>query len=102
MIMTILAFASLPYAKAADGDPVVMKGLNLKGIGYREQELQQAKGSNFDSEDANGVPYVSFAGGTHIFIKGTGLNFAPEKNSIKLKSIEKNVEFMAPGLTEED
>ena len=80
-----------------------MDGMYLEGIGYREQELQVAKGKNFASEDATGVPYVSFAGGTHIFIKGVGLNFAPEKNTIKLKCVEiAGDEFTAPPLTEED
>jgi hypothetical protein len=44
----------------------------LEGIGYREQELQVSKGSLFESEEPNGIAYASFAGGTHIFIKGHG------------------------------
>lgn len=46
----------------------------LHGIGYREQELQQAKGVNFQSDDPTGISICSFAGGTHIFIKGVGLS----------------------------
>jgi len=49
----------------------------LEGIGYREQALQQAKGSKFSSEVAEGVNYASFAGNTNIFIKGHGLNENP-------------------------
>jgi hypothetical protein len=49
----------------------------LEGIGYREQALQQAKGANFESEDANGINYASFGGSTHIFIKGGGLEMNP-------------------------
>jgi hypothetical protein len=42
----------------------------LEGIGYREQELQAAKGTRFRSEAAAGVEYASLGGYTHIFIKG--------------------------------
>ena len=45
----------------------------LEGTGYREQELQQSKGANFATEVADGVEYVSYAGGTHIFVKGQNL-----------------------------
>lgn len=83
-------------------EPIKYEHLYLEGIGYREQELQLAKGTNFDSEEATGVPYVSFGGGTNIFIKGVGLNFSPEKNTVKFTSHEKQVSFMAPPLTEED
>jgi hypothetical protein len=41
---------------------------HLDGIGYREQELQIAKGTVFASESPTGVRDVSFAGATHIFI----------------------------------
>ena len=44
----------------------------LSGIGYREQELQVAKGSVFSSEAPTGVYHASFAGNTNIFIKGDG------------------------------
>lgn len=58
--------SNIPFAHAEE--PKKMTGMYLKGIGYREQELQVAKGTNFASETPTGVPYVSFAGGTHIFI----------------------------------
>ena len=83
-------------------EPIQYSGMYLEGIGYREQELQLAKGTNFESEDATGVPHVSFAGGTHIFIKGVGLNFSPEKNYVRFTSHEKEVSFFAPPLSEED
>jgi len=40
----------------------------IEAIGYREQTLQQAKGSFFQSEDGDGVYYASFGGGTNIWI----------------------------------
>jgi len=40
----------------------------LEGIGYREQALQQAKGSKFQSEGADGVTMASFGGGTNIWL----------------------------------
>ena len=49
-----------------------------EGIGYREQELQLAKGEMFSSEVPNGVKWASFNGGTHIFFKSPKLNPAPE------------------------
>lgn len=49
----------------------------LEGVGYREVALQQPKTSFFESEDANGINYASFAGGTNIFIKSPGLNENP-------------------------
>jgi hypothetical protein len=49
----------------------------LDGIGYREQELQLARGSFFESEDADGVSHASFAGGTTIYIKGVGFSDNP-------------------------
>jgi hypothetical protein len=52
-------------------------GFYLEGIGYREQALQQAKGASFESETPNGIPYASFGGDTHIFIKGGGLEMNP-------------------------
>ena len=51
--------------------PTVSAG--LFGAGYREQELQVAKGTTFNSEKPTGIPYASFAGDTNIFIKGDGL-----------------------------
>jgi hypothetical protein len=35
--------------------------------------LQQAKGSKFVSEDADGISLASFGGGTNIFVQGVGL-----------------------------
>lgn len=49
----------------------------LEGIGYREQALQQSKGQNFENEVPNGIAFASYAGGTHIFIKGSGLTENP-------------------------
>ena len=46
----------------------------LMGVGYREQELQQAKGATFAAENPEGVFHVSQAGNTNIFIKGQHLN----------------------------
>ena len=56
------------------------------GVGFREQELQLAKGTNFASEEPNGVKWASFSGGTHIFFKGDKLNLVPERNQIFLYS----------------
>jgi hypothetical protein len=61
-------------------------GYSLTGIGYREQELQTAKGTIFSNELAQGVKYVSMAGGTHIFIKSPDLNESPPMNMIVLYS----------------
>lgn len=61
-------------------------GFYLEGIGYREQALQQAKGTRFQSEDADGVEWASFGGGTHIFIKGEGLHENPQSNFVYLYS----------------
>jgi hypothetical protein len=60
----------------------------LKGVGYREQELQIAKGSKFQMEVPEGIPWATFAGGTHIFIEGSGLAEAPNANEILLESNE--------------
>jgi len=49
----------------------------LEGIGYREQALQQSKGQNFENEQPHGINYASYAGGTYIFIKGSGLTENP-------------------------
>lgn len=57
-------------------DPIDLRV--AKGVGYREQELQVAKGTNFASEVPNGVKWASFNGGTHIFFKSVKLNLAPE------------------------
>ena len=61
---------------------------HLDGVGYREQELQLAKGNLFQSEEAKGVLYASYGGGTHIFIKGVGLVDDPQSNSVLLFSNE--------------
>jgi len=49
----------------------------LKGIGYREMELQTSKNTKFSSEEATGITQASFGGGTNIFIKGTGFDENP-------------------------
>lgn len=54
----------------------------IEGLGYREQELQVAKGTLFASEDANGIPYASFGGGTNIFIKGVEFADDPQSNLV--------------------
>ena len=100
MAILMLSHERISYARAEE--PIKYPGLKLEGIGYREQELQVAKGTNFASEEPKGVNYVSFAGGTHIFIKGIGLNFDPEKNAVRFTSHEKQVSFLAPPLSEED
>ena len=74
----------------------------LEGIGYREQELQVSKGSFFESEEPNGVAYASFAGGTHIFMKGVGLADNPQSNDIILYSKEFDMEVPSFALTEDD
>jgi len=50
----------------------------------------------------SGVQWASFAGGTHIFIKGVGLADAPEGNSILLESNELSATIPGPPMTEED
>jgi len=74
----------------------------IQGIGYREQELQIAKGTKFASEDATGCPYVSFAGNTNIFIKGLGLADNPQSNAVVLFSQEFEMEIPSLPLTEDD
>ena len=71
----------------------------LTGIGYREQELQVAKTSMFSAENATGVAYASFAGGTHIFIKSSFLNDKVEQNSIILYSHDFQIDIPAPMLS---
>ena len=58
--------------------PNIKESKVAEGIGYREQELQLAKGKMFSSEVPNGVKWASFSGGTHIFFKSPKLNKAPE------------------------
>jgi len=74
----------------------------LYGLGYREQELQQAKGSRFTTDEPEGIAWASFAGGTNIFIYGYGLNPNPESNTIMLYSEELDKTIIAPTLTEDD
>ena len=68
--------------------PVVSARGHLEGIGYREQELQVAKTSQFATEDAKGVQLASMAGGQHIFIKGVGFDKEnPEAHTIAFYSL---------------
>jgi hypothetical protein len=72
------------------------------GIGYREQELQQASSALFSSNEANGIPQASFAGGTNIFIRGQQLDENPQSNTIIFHSAKYGVDIVAPLLTEDD
>lgn len=74
----------------------------LDGIGYREQELQQAKGTKFISEDAKGVAWASFGGGTNIFIRSAFLHDDPQSNVILMKSLDMDLTVQASRLTEDD
>lgn len=76
----------------------------LEGVGYREQELQVAKGTEFKSENATGVKYASWAGGTHIFVKGANLHDNPQSNFVQLQchQLFAGTTFTAPLLTEDD
>jgi hypothetical protein len=83
----------------------------LEGIGYREQELQVAKTTNFASEVPEGVKWASFAGSTHIFVKGVGLVVDnPEAHTIVLRATASwphtdaivGNEFYAPPMTQDD
>ena len=74
----------------------------MDGIGYREQALQQAKGERFENEDVLGIDTASFAGDTHIFIKGGGFDMNPQSNLVFLYSHEFEQTIMAPPLTEDD
>jgi len=94
VIMASLCFESVSATGNADG--------KLFGIGYREQELQVAKGLNFASESATGVKWASYAGGTNIFIKGDRLSDDPQSNTVVMKSVEFDMEVVAPRLTEDD
>jgi len=72
----------------------------LQGIGYREQELQVSKTTRFASEEATGVAWASYAGGTHIFIKGVGfVKENPEGHSLKFVSHEFGETIFAPPMT---
>jgi hypothetical protein len=75
----------------------------LEGIGFREQELQQAKGKKFISELPRGVTWSSFGGGTNTFLKGSGLADNPQSNLIVMMSPkDPKWEGLAPKLTEDD
>jgi hypothetical protein len=95
-MMIVILIASLydNFAKAQEG--------YLDGIGYREQELQVAKGTFFESEEATGVKYASFGGGTHIFIKGMGLADNAQSNTVVLYSTDFSMSVVSTPLTEED
>jgi hypothetical protein len=87
----------LVKANGVDGD------YYLEGIGYREQELQAAKGSRFASEEPTGVAWASLGGYTHIFIKGVGLVDNPQANFVLFRSHEfPGVTLSAPMLSEDD
>ena len=81
---------------------VLANSFYLDGIGYREQELQQAKGDFFQSEEANGIGYASFGGGTHIFIKGVGLAENAQSNTVVLYSVDFEQDVVSMPLTEDD
>jgi len=50
-----------------------------------------------------GVQHVSYAGDTHIFIKGVGLLESAQSHTVIMKSASfNNVEFTAPALSEDD
>ena len=53
----------------------------IKGIGYREQSLQQAKGEMIPT-GANGIEFASFGGGTHIFIESVHLSETIAQNQV--------------------
>lgn len=75
----------------------------LDGIGYREQALQQPKSAFFQSEDATGVEYASFNGGTNIFIKGPELNENPHANIVYFRAPEfSDTEIPGTPLNEDD
>lgn len=75
----------------------------IEGIGYREQELQVAKGTVFASEDANGIPYASFGGGTNIFIKGVEFADNAQSNLVIFDCTETFTKgAIGPKLTEDD
>jgi len=69
----------------ASGTPI---SFPIDGIGYREQELQVAKGTFFNSEEPKGVSHASFYGGTNIFVKGPMLAPNAQSNIIMMYSHE--------------
>lgn len=96
MLATLMAAQCINMVSAQEGE------FYLDGVGYREQELQIAKGTKFASEDATGCPYVSFGGGTNIFIKGIGLADNPQSNSVVMYSHDFEMEIPSLPLTEDD
>jgi hypothetical protein len=99
MLVTLVALNFTETVKAG----ALADQLYLEGIGYREQELQVAKGTKFASEEPNGVNWASFAGGTHIFIRGVGLDENPQSNTISFRSQENDqLVIPIPLLTEDD
>jgi len=100
MIIGFVALFDLASVNAAPNDK--LQSGKLFGVGYREQELQQAKSGKFDSEAVGVVEHASFAGGTNIFIKGTNLAMAPEANLIVMRSREFEEKFLAPMLNLDD
>jgi len=67
--------AFVPPQVRATRAPTILECLD--GIGYREQELQQAKGSRFSQEATDGISMASFGGGTNIFVQGEGIHDNP-------------------------
>jgi len=62
-----------------------------------------AKTTVFASEAANGVAYASYAGGTHIFIRGVGFVMDnPEAHTIMFESHEFGTKIQAPAMTQDD
>jgi len=101
MMLLMINLLAISPAKAA---PAISpaKGGGLAGIGYREQELQVAKGTTFNDENPTGIQYASFAGDTNIFIKGDGLVDGIQSNVVVMYSNDLKVEVVAPPLTEND
>jgi hypothetical protein len=95
--LLVFAVAEAPTASASNG---IDGEYYLQGIGYREQELQVSKTTRFASEEATGVAWASYAGGTHIFIKGVGfVKENPEGHSLKFVSHEFGETVFAPPMT---
>jgi hypothetical protein len=56
----------------------------------------------FNDNEANGLKYVSFGGGTHIFIKSDSLDEDPQSNKVLLESLDLGVTVTAPDLSPDD
>jgi len=85
------AIAIVMISDSVCAEPIVLGGGPastgfLYGIGYREQELQQAKSTTFNAETPSGVGYASYAGYTNIFIEGHDFAKDPDANFIVLES----------------